>query len=111
VVASGLVSGRPPEPNWLAPAALPFLAVAAVALASNRHRRWIVPLYVAPAIVGLVVWCTPFERGPFARVPRRGPPPVAHAPAYALPSWTCVHRHDCAEIDAMFRTSAMRSHR
>jgi len=109
VVLSALVSGRPPEPNWLAPAAIPLLAAAALALRDSRHTRWILPLYVAPAMLAVAVWISPFDRGPFAVVPRTIPTTSdPRLPPYAFPSWRCVYGDDCTEIRAIFNRSEVR---
>ncbi|GAC1599054.1 MAG: hypothetical protein NVS3B20_20990 [Polyangiales bacterium] len=100
VVASALVSGRPPEPNWLAPAAIPVLAVAAVGLAGRGHRARVIVLltYATPTMLALGLWLAPFDLGPLRRVPH-GPPPTAAGdiPEYARGAWTCIYGKDNAK--------------
>lgn len=109
-VASALVSGRPPEPNWLAPAGLLVLARAARGLgdASPRARAWVLGSAVAPTVVALVLWASPRSyfpdgRDPLARVsPRAASPMTAavprDAPRYARGALACVYLQSCVEI-------------
>jgi hypothetical protein len=104
VVASALLSGRPPEPNWTAPAALLVIVAASVELAQRaRLRRWVVGLAAAPAVVVFGLWCAPIDRGPLARVPRPGQGPPLDAPRYGLAAWRCIYEEQCDEIEVISR--------
>ncbi|MBK7400432.1 MAG: hypothetical protein IPJ34_30295 [Myxococcales bacterium] len=86
LVASALVSGRAPEVGWIGPVLPVWIALAArppwsrVALAS----------YVAPTVVGALLWLAP--RGPFeGRAPTRHAPTWPVAPPYGLAAWTRIY--------------------
>ena len=112
-LASALVTGRPPEPNWTAPAAIAIFAVTAVGIAGATRRRAVAVLGIttAPTLLALAAWSVragvlPGGADPLARLPRvaqtfsaadarvEGP--------YAGPSWRCVYENECVEIDAIF---------
>jgi hypothetical protein len=113
-IASAIVSGRPPEPNWLAPAGLLVLARAARALgdASPQMRAWVLGSAVAPTVVALALWASPRSyfhagRDPLSRVsPRRASPMTAaiprDAPRYARGALACVYLQSCVEIRTIF---------
>jgi hypothetical protein len=113
-IASAVVSGRPPEPNWLAPAGLLLLARAARALgdASPRTRGWVLGSAVAPTVVALALWASPRSyfpagRDPLARVSPRATSPMtaavpADAPRYARAALACVYLQSCVEIRTIF---------
>jgi hypothetical protein len=115
-LASAIVSGRPPEPNWLAPVGLMVTARAARALAepavSARTTAWVVGSAVAPTALALALWALPRSvlpagRDPLAKVPPRSASPLTAVPAvapprYALPSLVCVYDGHCFEIRMIF---------
>ncbi len=113
-VASALVSGRPPEPNWLAPAGLLVLARAARVLggSSPATRRWVIGSALAPTVAALALWVTPRSifpvgRDPLSRVSPRATSPMtaavpADAPRYARGALACVYLQSCVEIRMMF---------
>jgi hypothetical protein len=107
-IASAVISGRPPEPNWIAPAFLPLL-VAGATEASEMRREWLEPLHVFPAVVAIAMWMSPRELRVLNRVPPRtslnSVKSVTDLPPYAVPSWRCVYEGRCEEIDAIFTTS------
>lgn len=109
LVTSALISGRPPEPNWIAPAVLPVFAIAATAAADTRSPRAIVALHVGPALAALLLWIAPdwlpARADPLARVPHDRAFQRASAqpmPRYATPAWSCVYDRACDKIDAIF---------
>lgn len=104
-VASALVSGRAPEPNWIAPAFVPLFAIAV------PRAGALLALHVAPAVVGIVAWLTfgsalPLSaaRDPLARLPLRGHQPADSLalPPYARPAWACLYEEDCRRIRVIF---------
>jgi hypothetical protein len=102
VLVSAAVSGRAPEPNWTAPAALLVIVAASVELAGRaRLRRWVIALATAPALLALGLWCARVDRGPFARVPLPGAGPPVGAPQYGAAAWRCIYEEQCEEIDAI----------
>lgn len=101
---SALVSGRPPEANWIAPAFLPLLVVAANEGASMERRSILELVHVAPAVLAVALWIGP-ESNLLARVPRGDRLRARDLPAYAQPAWSCVYDHRCEEIDAILRVS------
>lgn len=103
-LASALISGRAPEPNWIAPAFLPLLVAAANEASALPRRSWIEALHLAPAMLGLVLWVGG-ERDVLARVPRSDRTRALDLPRYAQPAWSCVYDRRCEEIDAIFATS------
>ncbi len=100
---SALLSGRAPEPNWIAPAFLPLLVVAANEAASMPRRPFFVEwLHVAPGVLGVALWISSSPL--LARVPRADRSHARDLPAYAHPAWDCVYDRRCEQIDAIFRT-------
>lgn len=127
VVLSALVSGRAPEPNWIAPAFVPLLAIGAVAAdrATSRVRVAAQALHLAPALLGIVAWvaatgsatgaASPSPGDPLARVPRVDAgagalEDVAGVPPYGRAAWRCLYGGRCQEIEWMFRTSTFTHH-
>jgi hypothetical protein len=117
-LASALVSGRPPEPNWTAPAAVLVFAVTAVGIARMKRlaRSVVLGVTIAPTVVALVLWSMresplPAHADPLARLPHSDATPsftgaaTDPEPRYARPSWRCVYKNDCAEIDAILGSS------
>lgn len=116
-LASAIVSGRPPEPNWLAPAGLLITARAARVLGDSslvapRRARWILASAVAPTALALALWATPRAvlpagRDPLAKVPPRSASPLDAVPAVAPPRYahgalTCAYQGKCLEIRMIF---------
>ena len=91
-----LISGRPPEPNWGAPAGLVAILAASCALGSDRRPgagRWTVGLAAAPALVAAALWSSRLANGPLSRVPPAGGT-LEEAPPYALEAWHRVYAAD-----------------
>ena len=108
LVLSAIVSGRAPEPNWIAPAALPLLAIAAVDLsvATRSSRRVVLAIAVLPTVAAIALWIAPpilpAGRDPLARAPHGDAPLPSEIPPYGVAAWRCVYASRCADIDAIF---------
>jgi hypothetical protein len=102
LLASALVSGRPPEPNWIAPATLVVVAVASVGAPMSRAA---LALHVAPTAIAVVLFIGPDLRSsPLTRLPHdRARAPVTELPSYALPAWRCVYEDRCVDLLAYSR--------
>lgn len=103
-VISALVSGRAPEPNWIAPAFLPSLAAAAVVLREAPSAPRIALIHVLPAVLGVALWIAPDRSPLLARVPHDDRSRARDLPRYARPAWACVYDRRCDEIHAIFNT-------
>ncbi len=113
VVVSAALRGAPPEPNWLAPAAITLLIPAATRIGSARPawRAAVVALGPALTIVAashtLRPWLpVPRSADPTARLHgwSRSDPPL-DAPGvgrYARGAMSCLHVADCNEIESYF---------
>jgi hypothetical protein len=104
LVVSAVASGRPPEPNWIAPAMLVVVAVASI----EPISRLAVALHVVPTAFAIALWIAPdwlpltadpLARTSHARERAEGLP----LPAYALPSWRCVYDRQCSDFDIISR--------
>jgi hypothetical protein len=97
LLASALLSGRPPEPNWIAPATL---VVVAVASASGAMSRAALALHVAPTAVAVALFIGPDLRAsPLARLPHdRARVQDVELPSYAVPAWRCVYEARCDDF-------------
>lgn len=107
-VLSALLSGRPPEPNWIAPAFLPLLVAASVEADATPASPGLLWLHVAPALLGVALWVAPDRTQLLVRVPHGERDRATDLPPYARPAWACVYDSRCEEIDAIFRTSNFR---
>jgi len=112
--ASAVISGRPPEPNWIAPALVPILIAGAIAATglTSRARRSLELVHLLPAMLAIGLWAArdllPARLDPLARVPRDRDRAEAHPlPPYARPAWSCVYDHRCDEIEAIFKHSEL----
>lgn len=103
---SALISGRAPEPNWIAPAFLPLLVVAAREGASSPRRPIVQWLHVAPGVLGVALWISSSPL--LARVPRADRSSARDLPAYAHPAWDCVYDRRCEQIEAIFNASNLK---
>jgi len=107
---SALVSGRAPEPNWIAPAFVPLFAIAAAEadLGEEHHRRGWLVAHVAPALLGIALWSSHarLHPDPLGRVPRldQEPDGALQLPRYGAPAWSCLYDRDCQNIDVMLST-------
>ncbi len=114
-IVSALVSGRAPEPNWIAPALIPILiasAIAATELTTRAHRA-VQIVHLLPAMLAIGLWgardVLPPRLDPLARVPRdRERAEAQPLPRYAKPAWACVYDRRCNEIEAIFNTSVLK---
>ena len=112
-VASALVRGLPPEPNWWAAAAIVVVVAASVGAPDLAPRRRIAMLATA-ILPGLVAGAHTLH--PFLPLPQRadptarlhgwssGPEPL-EAPGigpYGPAAERCVYRHQCEDIDKYF---------
>jgi hypothetical protein len=110
---SALLRAVPPEPNWLAPAWLPVLAVAAPALASSRLAVRAIVVALGPAL------CLVFAShtaSPWLPIPRSADPssrlhgwrtssPPLDAPGtgpYGSAAERCIYQGDCQKIAVYF---------
>jgi hypothetical protein len=105
LIASALVSGRPPEPNWIAPAMLPLLALASVGEPMSRAG---LALHMAPTVIAVALFVgpdwLPVTADPLARTPHaRARAELVPLPGYAVPAWRCVYDHRCEDFDAFSR--------
>ncbi len=83
---SAVVSGRAPEAGWIGPA-VPIWIVAA---ARVRWSKAALTSYVAPTLLGIMLWLLP--RGPFeGRAPSQKGPPWPVSPAYGQRAWSRVY--------------------
>jgi hypothetical protein len=81
LILSALVSGRPPEANWIAPALIPLLAIGGVGLAQagGRTRALVTLGHAAPAALGLALFASAAPVTLLARVaPAAAAPPTEH---------------------------------
>jgi hypothetical protein len=101
---SAAISGRPPEANWIAPAFLPLLVVAAIEGAAMERRSFVELVHVAPTVLAIALWVGPESKW-LARVPREDRLRAPDLPPYALPAWSCIYDRQCQQIDAILRTS------
>lgn len=99
LAASALVSGRPPEPNWIAPATLVVVAVASVGDPMSRAG---LALHVAPTAIAVALFVGPDRAPPHAdplgRLPHDRSHVASDLPSYALPAWRCVYDHRCDDF-------------
>ncbi len=109
VLASALVRGVPPEPNWWTPAALVLIVGGASAMAAWPRRAW---LGVAVAVVGLTGAALVHAVRPWLPLATRADPtarlhgwrtadPPLNSPGvgpYAAASERCAHTGRCDEI-------------
>lgn len=108
VLASALIAGRPPEPNWTAPAALALLAATAVTLvdAQATWRHVVVAVAIAPTLLALSLWSTPrslLPNDPLERTPPRARlDPTRAETRYGAAAWRCLYRDECTDIDTIF---------
>src|SRR5262249_13206232 len=112
-IASALVRGVPPEPNWWAPAA-PILIAAFARSASSLSRsarRVVLASVLLPTLVAAAHTAHPFlplpARGdPTARLHGwsrgAGPADAAGVGAYGHGSERCVYQNECREISSYF---------
>ncbi|MBL8716167.1 MAG: hypothetical protein JNL79_09240 [Myxococcales bacterium] len=86
LVASALVSGRAPEVGWIGPVLPVWIALAA----RGPWSRPALASYVAPTVMGALLWLAP--RGPFeGRAPTRHAPAWPVAPSYGLAAWVHIY--------------------
>ncbi|MGZ3424305.1 MAG: glycosyltransferase family 39 protein [Polyangiales bacterium] len=102
LMISALVSGRPPEPNWIAPAMLVVVAVASVGEPMSRAS---IALHVAPTALAIALFVAPdlpVAADPLARTPHvREHAERVPLPGYAVPSWRCIYDRQCDNFDAI----------
>lgn len=107
-LASALISGRAPEPNWIAPAFVPLLALSAREAAQTHVAFRVV--HVAPALLAIGLWAaTPVATPLLARVPPLGTTPgeLRDVPPYGHAAWACLYDHRCERIDAIFSSYSL----
>lgn len=120
VALSAIVRAVPPEPNWLAPAALVLIAASAAAIPrrSVHIRRTLLVLGPGLCLVAashVVYPWLPLPRAsdPTARLHGwRSPSPPSYAPgvgSYGAAAERCVYQRDCDEITSYFRGVGSRS--